>query len=295
MLSIKIQFFWLNVGMLLLTSYLLQLMKQQIDQLLVSDQQLQAFLAWVSEKSCAVTTRHILVIVRAFYFDLALARVLALVGGTLDLARALEQTLTCNLEPTLALDLALDRALGLDQVVKLTLEPNLVSKLVLERAIAHAHTLEPTLERTLLKLKEQLPGRGRDCQGFQQWWSAHSVNWIEQLRAISIEYRSLGHNWQLSPHQREALKHYYDANLLLLHCLNSAHCITRTMRSEIEETLLLPIAETTLKSAPAQKTQTRYNHVVAHPQPEAKGDTHKTKKGDAGTKLKPVRLKVEME
>ena len=243
MLSIKIRFFGLNVGMLLLTSYLLQLMKQQIDQLLVSDQQLQGFLAWVSQKSRAVTTRHKLVIVRAFYFDLALARILALVGGTLDLARALEQTLTCNLEPTLALDLALDRALGLDQVVELTLEPNLVSNLVLERVIAHAHTLEPTLERSLLKLKEQLPNRSRDCQGFQQWWSAHSATWIEQLRAMSIESRSLGHNWQLSPHQREALKQYYDANLLLLHCLNSAHYISRAMRLEIEETLLLPIAE----------------------------------------------------
>jgi len=99
---------------------MLKLMKQQIDELLAQDQQLQLFLTWVSQKACTVPTDKKPVIVRAFYFDLVLAPVLDVVGSTLDLTRALDRDFTCNLEHSLAVDLALDRALGLDKIVDLT-------------------------------------------------------------------------------------------------------------------------------------------------------------------------------
>ncbi len=241
-LVIKPQFFGLNVAILLYAEYILQLMKQQTDQLVVSDENLQAFLIWVSQKSRTVTTRYKLVIVRAFYFELALARALALVGGTLDLARALELNLTCNMERTLALDLALDRVLGFDQVFALTNDPCLVFELVLERAKSHAHAFEPMLEKALQQLK-QLPGWGRDENRFKQWWSIHSAAWTEQIRAVMIEYRDLGHDWQFSEQQKEVLKQYYNANQLLVECLNRDCDMTRRICSQIESTLLLPTAE----------------------------------------------------
>jgi hypothetical protein len=233
----------LNVALLLHTNNLLLLLKQQIDQLVALDQQLQTFLAWVSQKSSTVPTPYKLVAVRAFYFDLSLARALALLGGTLDLARAFNRTLTCNLERHLALDLALDRALGLDQVVELTRDPQLIFQMVIERAQAHARALNPALELALQLLKQQLPNRSRDSDRFKQWWLAHGRAWTEQLRAVTISYRNLGHNWQFSDRQREALKHYYDANCWLVDCLNTNCYMTGTMRSFIEKTLLLPIAE----------------------------------------------------
>ena len=241
-LVIKPQFFWLNVAILLHAEYILQLMKQQTDQLLVPDENLQAFLTWVSQKSRTVTTRYKLVIVRAFYFDLALARALALVGGTFDLARALDLTLTCNMERTLALDLALDRVLGFDQVFALTHNSHLVFELVLERAKTHAHAFEPMLEQALQQLK-QLPDWGRDGNRFKQWWSIHSQAWTEQTRAVMIEYRDLGHNWQFSKQQKKALKQYYDANQLLVDCLNRDCYMTPRICSQTESTLFLPIAE----------------------------------------------------
>ena len=121
---IKPQIFLLNVAMLLLTNYILLLMKQQIDDLIAQDKVLQAFLIWVGLKSQAVPADYKPVTVRAFYFDLAMARALGLVGGTLELARTFDYSLTCHLERNLALDLVLDRALGLDQVVELTHKPN---------------------------------------------------------------------------------------------------------------------------------------------------------------------------
>jgi len=81
--------FILSVGMLRSADYLLKLMKQQVDRLLASEPELQAFLSWVSHKATAVNSPYQQVTVRAFYFDLDLSRALNLVGGTLDLARAL--------------------------------------------------------------------------------------------------------------------------------------------------------------------------------------------------------------
>lgn len=40
--------------------------------------------------------------------------------------------------------------------------------------------------------------------------------------------------------QKVILQQYYDANKLLIDCLHHAHYVTRTMRVEIEETLLVP-------------------------------------------------------
>ena len=242
-LLIKLQIFLLNVDLLLHSDYLLQLMKQQIDELLAQDQQLQVFLTWVSQKSRAVPADKKPVTLRAFYFDLALARALALVGGTLDLARALNRTLTCNLERTLALDLALDRVLALDLIIDRTVDPHLVFERVLERAVAHARVVDPMLEQALQQLKEQMPDLGKDRKIFKQWWEANGQAWIEQLRAVIIKYRHVGHNWQFSNQQRNVLKQYYDANQLLVDCLNSDCYMTRTVREEIEKTLLLPIAE----------------------------------------------------
>lgn len=47
-------------------------------------------------------------------------------------------------------------------------------------------------------------------------------------------------NFQFSEQQKQALKQYYDANKLLVDCLNKAHYVTRTVREELEETLLVP-------------------------------------------------------
>ncbi len=235
--------FLLSVGMLRNADYLLQLMKQQIDQLLAEDQHLQAFLAWVSQKSRAVPATYKLVIVRAFYFDLDLARALDLVGGTLDLARALDRSLTRELTPDLALDLALDRTLALKRALDSTLEPTRAINRVLDRARARARTIDSELEQALQQLKEQLSSSAEDGERFSTWWKANNQAWTEQLRAVMIKHRYLGHDWQFSNQQKDALKQYYDANQLLVDCLNSNCYVTRTVREEILQSLLLPIAE----------------------------------------------------
>jgi superfamily II DNA helicase RecQ len=57
-----------------------------------------------------------------------------------------------------------------------------------------------------------------------------------------ISYRNIGHDWHFSYQQMKGLRQYYDANKLLVDCLNRAAHVTPEVREEIEETLLLPIA-----------------------------------------------------
>ena len=57
-----------------------------------------------------------------------------------------------------------------------------------------------------------------------------------------VEQRNIGHNWQFSREQIEKLSQYYEANQLLVDCLNSDCYVTRSVREKIEDTLLLPIS-----------------------------------------------------
>ncbi len=60
---------------------------------------------------------------------------------------------------------------------------------------------------------------------------------------LIIESSNLGNNWQFNHQQMNTLKQYYDGNKLIVDCLNSDCYITRSVRDEIETTLLLPIPE----------------------------------------------------
>jgi predicted NACHT family NTPase len=103
---------------------------------------------------------------------------------------------------------------------------------------------EPELLLNFKELRNQLPDSSRkNRENFQQWWQANGQAWTEQLRAEMIEYHNIGHDWQFSDAQKEQLQQYYDANKLLVDCLNSDCYVSRKVRQEIEETLLLPIAE----------------------------------------------------
>jgi hypothetical protein len=58
-----------------------------------------------------------------------------------------------------------------------------------------------------------------------------------------FKYRKIRHDWQFSNEQKELLQKYYDANKLLVDCLNSDCHVSRKVRQEIEDSLLLPMSE----------------------------------------------------
>lgn len=266
--------FLLSVGMLRNADYLLQLMKKKTDQLVAQDEYLQAFLNWANEKSCAVTVPYKPVAVRTFY--LAIARTLifannetdidqAIVSAsdTLEIAFSLDPTVTFN--SSFAFELSIDRALVLTLARALNLSRINTCDIGIKSFIVFVRSLAPELEikakrsplnESLRLLKHQLPDPEQNIAKLQEWWQVNGRAWTEKLKSLIISERNIGHDWQFSKQQLKTLNNYYDANCLLMCCLNSDGYVTRAVREEIEETLFLPIAK--MKTA-KDKTFIRIN------------------------------------
>jgi len=248
--------FLLTVSMLPNADSLLQLMKQKIDLLVAFDEKLQYFLTWLRQKSSSVSTCYKAVAVRAFY--LVCDRTFAHTPGY-DLECALVGNIA--FDPDLALDEFLSSTVACVNELDFAFEHTLNDALALD----HAHALviafdeaidlvvEPELKQVLQKLKKQLPHLDSDQNKFSNWWQAKGKSWGEQLKKALIKHRNIGYNWQFSEQQKELLQQYYDANKLLVDCLNSASFVTPVVRQEIEETLLLA-------STDIEKVSSSYNH-----------------------------------
>lgn len=225
------EIFLLTTAMLRSADGLVQLMKQHIDALVAQDPYLQEFLTWASQKSKDTPLQPKVATVRAFY--VALARTPHM---------ASHFTLACTLDQGMFLDAALHNLLRLCAIDQ-------------SQDFAHAHAcgdalsnilgivLDAGLYKSLQQLRDQFPNPNQNRERFQVWWQAHSSAWVEQLKTTIINYRNINHDWQFSQQQQQVLQRYYDANQLLLDCLNSNCEVTAAIREEIETTLLLPTKE----------------------------------------------------
>jgi predicted NACHT family NTPase len=223
--------FLLTAAMLRSADALVQLMKQQIDVLVAQDPYLQDFLTWASDKSRALPDQPMVATSRAFY--LALAR---------SPRTAADFTLASTLDQGMFLDAALD---------------NLLIECALDRSqdFAYAHAcgeainnilvmvLDAGFYKSLEQLKDQLPNADQTQRSSQSWWQEHYRSWTESLKKTVDTHRSSNRTWEFSDTQQQVLQSYYDANQLLIDCLNSNCEVTTTIRQEIEATLLLPQKE----------------------------------------------------
>lgn len=223
--------FLLTAAMLRSADSLVQLMKQEIDALVAQDPHLQDFLMWASKKSQTIPPEPKLATTRAFY--LALAQ-------------------TPHAADQFALASTLDQGIFLDAALE-----NLLVEFARDHSqdFAYVHACSEALNNILVmvldagfyksiqQLKEQLPTSCQSQERLQTWWQDNYPAWVNQLKHSITEYRNINHPWQFSPEQEQVLKRYYDANQLLVDCLNSNCEVTETIRQEIEATLLLPQQE----------------------------------------------------
>ncbi|MBD2159399.1 NACHT domain-containing NTPase [Limnothrix sp. FACHB-1083] len=239
---------------------LLLTLKQRTDNLLADDPKLQAVLAWATEKADSIQTPYNLQVVIAFYLTQAsicyipsshdhayahhlntdqpdkLAIFLAYnLAHTHDLTHALDRNHDVILAVVRIHEIGLDLELGL----ALAFIPDLAS------AIAYAYQLNSQLLiDQLTDLQSQLdPIRGLPLNQKEEWWKNEGQNWIQSLRAVMIEHRNIGHDWQFSEQQKALLRKYNDANLRLAECLNTDCYLSREVRQDIEATMLRPIAQ----------------------------------------------------
>ncbi|PHM10149.1 NACHT domain-containing protein [Nostoc sp. 'Peltigera malacea cyanobiont' DB3992] len=212
--------FLLTVGMSPSADRLLLLMKEKIDALITTDEKLQDFLMWVQNKSLYVDTNYKLTAVRAFYLELGLGLMPEI---SLDLACSLDNTIISVRHSASNCPLCLDRDLFL--VLHLN-EDLLFDKINFFECYPKLYSEPAILQKKLLEITKN-----------------KSKNRKEKLRRWMIQYRNLGHDWKFSKNQKELLIQYYVINQLMGDCLNSNCYVSRKIRQQIEDTLLLPIAE----------------------------------------------------
>ncbi len=223
--------FLLTAAMLRSADALVQLMKQEIDALVAQDPHLQDFLMWASQKSQTIPAEPKLATTRAFYLALAQAPHTAdqfALASTLDQGVFLDAALE-NLLVEFAIDHSQDFAFA-----------NACSEALNNILVI---VLDAGFHKSLQQLKDQMPASNQSQERLQGWWKDNYTVWVEQLKDTIVHYRNIHHSWQFSPEQEQVLKRYYDANQLLVDCLNSNCEVTETIRQEIEATLLLPQTE----------------------------------------------------
>ncbi|QSJ14473.1 NACHT domain-containing NTPase [Nostoc sp. UHCC 0702] len=237
--------FLLTVSMLPNANEMLSLMKYKIDMLVAGDEKIQEFLIWLYHKSLSVSTSYKPVAVRAFYF--VCARVIhthsyelerALVGTIafnpdLALDEFLTSTLTCAVELNFAVEHRVNDALIIDHTHALSIAFDEALELI----------LEPEFKQEMQKLKKQLPSTQSHHKKFRLWWQVNGKVWGDKLRTLFIKCRNIGYDWQFNKQQIQLLQQYYDANKLLVDCLNKTASLTPLVRQEIEGTMLLAIAD----------------------------------------------------
>ena len=224
------EIFLLTAAMLRSADSLVHLMKQQIDALVAQDPYLQEFLTWASKKS-AIVPQPTLAATRAFYLSI---------------------TQTPHLAPHFALACTLDQGIFLDTVLD-----NLISECSIGSnfapaqarscadALSNALTIvvDVELQQSLQQLEDRLAKPDRDRATFELWWDVDRLAWNESLKTAIASHRNLQSNWHFSQTQQKILKAYYDANKLLIDCLNSNCKVTTEVHKEIKAALLLPQIE----------------------------------------------------
>ncbi|HEY9820762.1 MAG TPA: NACHT domain-containing NTPase, partial [Candidatus Sericytochromatia bacterium] len=207
--------FLLTAQMLPDANQLLQMMKQQVDALVLaasenfreasainvdsgiaaSDETIEQYLNWVRQKSLEVKTPYKAAAVRAFYLTLALPPSHRLAGNQ-ALALAIDPRLSGEVGGDLALDLALVQALGVALALTPELFPDRFTALCLALDLDHLTKVEP-IGNSLQQVKKQLPKPGEDRESLKQWWQGNGQAWASQLRTVLIEHRNIGHEWHL--------------------------------------------------------------------------------------------------
>jgi predicted NACHT family NTPase len=230
--------FLLTAEMLRRSDDFVKIMKDRIDGILANDENLQAFLAWVEQKTNSVQFNHKNVAVRAFYSSVALLVIrrseekpalIALVFGLDNL------TSERNLDKPLELDYALAHVLNLSQSTDyIEYHSHAVA---LAKTIDYAHGLSDYVLQQVLKNDSRDPDKY--YIHFRNWWETNYEQWTKELRQVCIDRRNIGHDWQFTKEQAELLNQYYAANLLLVECMNRSY-VSKQVREEIEATMLLP-------------------------------------------------------
>lgn len=212
---------------------LLRLMKQKIDDLVITNKKLEKFFSYLNKKSSQVNTFYHPASIRAFYFTLALPPEHILACNQ-TFALAIDRQLAGNLTSDLALDLALIHALTLCLSITADIFPQRFVTVNFALDFKHL-SVQESLQKSLQDLKNQLPPQSAKKNLLKLWWETNGEAWTEQLRNLIVSDRLIGHNWLFDENELQILQKYWDASKLFLDCLNS----TEAVNCQLQDSLFL--------------------------------------------------------
>lgn len=236
---------------------LLKIVKNEIDSILDADNELQNFLARVYAKSQSINIPYHSAKIRAFYFSINRNDILDFQStSNFSSTSTFDININSVINPEYAPDCVLDYelALLLYNAYCIAADPPMID------ASSYSHVNQQFLQGyeklttsqinaefrlKLEKIKNVLPSFSwEDWESYRNWGLTEGQIWANKLRELIVTYRNIRHSLDyLKDEQWELLKQYYNANKLLIDCLNSACTVSDTVRQEIEDTLFLPLAE----------------------------------------------------
>lgn len=240
--------FLLATEMLRDASRLLFPMKQKIDALLADRVNLQKFLAYASDRAASPLLSFCQpAAVRAFYFDIDFdidgeRRVALLLDRSANLlvcasfwSRILKD-MSWELAIAMAQQYDTDRASDPSHQIAMAPSANDAMLIAIQVAL-ESKKLEATQRQNLDRIVHK---HERKLELINEEEEIEQV--ASEARAAAKQRSHLGQEWKFSDDEKMLLKKYYDANLLLLECINSKGCKLRFKdRQKLEATLLLPI------------------------------------------------------
>jgi hypothetical protein len=229
----------------------LRLVKQEIDKLVAYDN-LQQFLQQISEESVSGELPYKVAAFRAYYHDfiyrcaynLTFAIILTRYDFELDfdsafrlISEIIEAKYNFYCLSILRIALKLDSSIGElpgDPPTHYLIAPNAPSEIII------CQPLEQFLQRAPRQLMQPSILNLADIHAIIGFWNNQRQDWIQKLKGWMTEHGTITDKSQYNGEQQKLLKQYYDLNELFVDCLNST---SEKVRSHIEDTILLPIAE----------------------------------------------------
>ncbi|WP_404824237.1 NACHT C-terminal helical domain 2-containing protein [Nostoc flagelliforme] len=227
-------------------SLLFKIMKEKIDKILDNNEKLQNFLGYVHKKSLIHHNSVKSSAIRAFYFD---------IDFDIDQERRLSLLLDCSANYLVCgsffarvfQDTDFEEGIHIAEkydknIAQGEQKISDVSSANEAMYIAIKYALESKqLHQEIRNILENL--YHKDVQSENDELDEEKLKHLaDESRSLAKKTRQIGsHFWQFNDDEKKLLKNYYEANLLLVECLNTDCVINPKVRKEILDTLILPI------------------------------------------------------
>ncbi|WP_042464670.1 NACHT C-terminal helical domain 2-containing protein [Anabaena cylindrica] len=258
---------FLLIGEIIDYEDLLVLMKEEADAIIISNNELQSFLSLLNKKSILIKIPYIKKsAIRAFYLDcLFLTNKNSLDGGiSLSISPNSEREMERIIKFNHGFKYIYERINDLNsEIIYNYLDNKSVINYLENTRFNHfaicindaliysiQNAYNDEMKKDLQYIKELLPQNqpypymNEKIIQFKYWWKDNRLTFFNKIELVVKKHGDIDDFKFNDNQERNLLKSYYDANkLLILTYLNSGCIVSDSVRQEIEETLLLPIAE----------------------------------------------------